>query len=132
MSSAKTTTKNTAKQARKRLANIKRRLGHHYGKVDTSQPSQVLKRKQTLKVKTNIAEAKRREMIQKQIDFYLQKRAPPNSNSNSDSNSNSNSDSNSNSNSSNNNSYPGYTIASIRATIKKNANKKRKTRKAFH
>ena len=132
MSVATTTTKNTAKQARKRLTNIKRRLGHHYAKVNTSQPSQVLKRKQTLKVNAKVAEAKRREQIQKQIDFYLQKHAQPNSNSNSNSNSSSNSssNSNSNSNSSNNNFYPGYTIASIRATLKKNANKQGKTRKA--
>jgi hypothetical protein len=115
------TTKNTAKQARKRLSNIKRRLGHHFSKVNSSQPSQLLKSKQTRKVNASVAEAKRREEVQRQIDFYLQKHAPPNSNSNSNSDSSNSSNSNSNSNSSNNNSYPGYTIASM---------KKRKTRKA--
>ena len=46
MESPKTITKNSAKNTRKRMNNIKRRLGRHFQKVNKSQPSEILKNKQ--------------------------------------------------------------------------------------
>ncbi len=50
MESPKTITKNSAKVTRKRLNNIKRRLGRHFQKVNKSQPSEILKNRQTRKL----------------------------------------------------------------------------------
>lgn len=73
MESPKTITKNSAKATRKRMNNIKKRLGRHFQKVNKSQPSEILKNRQTRKLNPIVARlmrekrAKALEQYQKQM-----------------------------------------------------------------
>ena len=73
MESTKTITKNSAKATRKRMNNVKRRLGRHLQKVNNSQPSQILKSKQTRKLDPIVARLLRekREQNQRNKAFYI-------------------------------------------------------------
>jgi transcriptional regulator of met regulon len=86
-------------------------------KINLSQPSQLLKLKQKTRVRALLEEEKRQAAARKQYENFLKQFALQQTNNNNNSNSN------------NNNNSPGMTIASIRATMMKNAQKKRKTRK---
>lgn len=85
-------------------------------KINLSQPSQILKSKQKTRVRALLEEEKRQAAARKQYENFLKQFALQQTNNNNNSNSN-------------NNNSPGMTIASIRATMMKNAQKKRKTRK---
>jgi transcriptional regulator of met regulon len=85
-------------------------------KINLSQPSQLLKLKQKTRVRALLEEEKRQAAARKQYENFLKQFALQQTNNNNNSNSN-------------NNNSPGMTIASIRATMMKNAQKKRKTRK---
>jgi hypothetical protein len=88
-------------------------------KINLSQPSQILKSKQKTRVRALLEEEKRQAAARKQYENFLKQFALQQTNNNNNNNNNSNS----------NNNSPGMTIASIRATMMKNAQKKRKTRK---
>ena len=82
MESPKTITKNSAKNTRKRMNNIKRRLGRHFQKVNKSQPSEILKNKQTRKLDPVVAKLMREKRAKNMEKYYKQQHGLFNSNYN--------------------------------------------------